>query len=166
MATTRRHGNRAAFWGSINPTTLALTPATVNANDVSAVVGVGRASDQVTFFVDAGAAFTAKIQVAHSSPATGDTVEGIAWDYDSLGFGNNTLANTNWFDLYYMSGDSAGGGVQSVSQAYWRGPTSSNDSRLGRRLHSTRLHNRSRCSSCGWLRSSRRLIWPVFSQPI
>jgi hypothetical protein len=114
MATTRRHGNRAAFWGSINPTTLALTPATVNANDVSAVVGVGRASDQVTFFVDAGAAFTAKIQVAHSSPATGDTVEGIAWDYDSLGFGTNTLANTNWFDLYYMSGDSAGGGVQSV----------------------------------------------------
>jgi hypothetical protein len=114
MATTRRHGNRAAFWGSINPTTLALTPATVNAGDVSAVVGVGRAADQVTFFVDAGGAFTAKVQVAHSSPASGDTAEGISWDYDSLGFTNNIAGNTNWFDLYYMSGDSAGGGVQSV----------------------------------------------------
>jgi hypothetical protein len=114
MATTRRHGNRAAFWGSINASTLALTPATVNANDPSAVVGVGRAADQVTIFVDAGGAFTAKVQVAHSSPATGDTTEGISWDYDSLGFTTNTLGNTNWFDLFYMSGDSAGGGVPVV----------------------------------------------------
>lgn len=82
MSAGRRRGTTNAFWSA----------ATVNANDVSPGVQIGRNIDQIIFYIKTGGTATFIVQVAHSGDPTFDGTI----DPDAL--------TAVWHDLWYLNG--------------------------------------------------------------
>lgn len=98
-----RRGSRVAFWGTINASTNAATGVTVNANDVSSAVLVGRETNMFCWYVSSSGASSFQLQVAHVGEFS---AQGIVPDPDDI--------TKVWHDLWYIGNSNVGNSTPNV----------------------------------------------------